>query len=106
MNYLRALYEGTSMLLKYTIQNCDSTFEEAVSLFFYENRHTWKEDNEKKIVDVISIPSNFLRFELFDHIGIRKLLSVTNYIYAFVITGVLNGAPVNDEGIFFHQVSP
>lgn len=45
MNYLRALYKDTAMLLKYTIQNCDSTFEEAVSLFFYENRHAWKEDN-------------------------------------------------------------
>ena len=45
MNYLRALYKDTAMLLKYTIQNCDSTFEEAVSLFFYKNRHAWKEDN-------------------------------------------------------------
>ena len=44
--------------------------------------------------------SAFLRLDLFDQIGIRNLLSVTNYIHAFVITGVLNIAPENDGGVF------
>ena len=45
--------------------------------------------------------SAFLRLDLFDQIGIRNLLSVTNYINAFGITGVLNVAPENDGGVFF-----
>ncbi len=42
-----------------------------------------------------------LRFDLFDQIGIRNLLSVTNYIHAFGIPGVLNVAPENNGGVFF-----
>ncbi len=45
--------------------------------------------------------SAFLRLDFFDRIGIRNLLSFTNYIHAFGITGVLNVAPENDGGVFF-----
>lgn len=44
------------------------------------------------------ILSAFLRLNLFDQIGIRNLLSVTNYIHAFGIPGVLNVAAENDGG--------
>ena len=33
MNYLRALYEDTALLLKYSNQNHDSNYEEAVIPF-------------------------------------------------------------------------
>ena len=46
-------------------------------------------------------PSAFLRLHLLDQLRIRNLLSVTNYIHAFGITGVLNVAPENDGGVFF-----
>lgn len=46
-------------------------------------------------------PSAFLCLDLFDQIGIKNLLSVTNYIHAFGIPGVLNVAPENDGGVFF-----
>lgn len=45
--------------------------------------------------------SAFLRLDLFHKIGIRNLLSVTNYIHAFGIPGVLNIAAENDGGVFF-----
>ncbi len=45
--------------------------------------------------------SAFLRFDLFNQIGIRNLLPVTNYIHAFGIPGVLNIAAENDGGVFF-----
>ena len=45
--------------------------------------------------------SAFLRLDLFDQIGIRNLLSVTNDIHAFGIPGVFNIAAENDGGVFF-----
>ena len=45
-------------------------------------------------------PSSFLRLDLFDQIGIRNLLSVTNYIHAFGIPAVFNTAAENDGGVF------
>ena len=40
---------------------------------------------------------------LFDQIGIRNLLPVTNHIHAFGITSVFNIAPEDDGGVFFVQ---
>ena len=50
---------------------------------------------------ICAFPSAVLRLDLLHQFCIRNLLSVTNYIHAFGITGVLNVAPEDDGGVFF-----
>ena len=55
MNYLRALFDVTAMLLLYASQMKESNYSVVISRYIYENKQYWDADIERRYVDAVGI---------------------------------------------------
>ena len=83
MNYLKALYDVTAMLLLYSNQMKGNDYSTILSRYIYENTQYWESNTERKYIDIIGILLSLERnavpiskelFDLFD----KTLSSISN----------------------------
>jgi len=83
MNYLKALYEVTAMLLLYSNQMKGNDYATILSRYIYESTQCWKSNTERKYIDIIGILLSLERNavpiskEIFDLLN-KTLSSISN----------------------------